>query len=304
MALNWAPVENGEIKETESQNSLKNQSKTSNNGMDKDAFLQLLVAQMQYQDPLEPTSNTEYISQYAQFSQVEQMQNMAASTDLSRASSLVGEYVYIKTQNSKGGSDVVYGKVDYVVYENNKAYLSIDEALYSLDDLDTVVDKTYKDAYDKAWNFATRMNKLPGVMGIDMSNAREIDELAAIYKDMNDYEKSFVAEDYVKALDKYVERLKVVRDAAEKTAANDLTRRVRVLPALEEITAEDVKEIQALANIYEGLSEDGKKLVDSDVVETLNKYVERATELSKEEKPAEGDSGDGDPSEDGSTEEA
>lgn len=304
MALNWAPVENGEIKETESQNSLKNQSKTSNNGMDKDAFLQLLVAQMQYQDPLEPTSNTEYISQYAQFSQVEQMQNMAASTDLSRASSLVGEYVYIKTQNSKGGSDVVYGKVDYVVYENNKAYLSIDESLYSLDDLDTVVDKTYKDAYDKAWNFAVRMNKLPGVMGIDMSNAREIDELAAIYKDMNDYEKSFVAEDYVKALDKYVERLKVVRDAAEKTAANDLTRRVRVLPALEEITAEDVKEIQALANIYEGLSEDGKKLVDSDVVETLNKYVERATELSKEEKPEEGDSGDDDPSEDGSTGEA
>lgn len=304
MALNWAPVENGEIKETESQNSLKNQSKTSNNGMDKDAFLQLLVAQMQYQDPLEPTSNTEYISQYAQFSQVEQMQNMAASTDLSRASSLVGEYVYIKTQNSKGGSDVVYGKVDYVVYENNKAYLSIDESLYSLDDLDTVVDKTYKDAYDKAWNFAVRMNKLPGVMGIDMSNAREIDELAAIYKDMNDYEKSFVAEDYVKALDKYVERLKVVRDAAEKTAANDLTRRVRVLPALEEITAEDVKEIQALANIYEGLSEDGKKLVDSDVVETLNKYVERATELSKEEKPEEGDSGDDNPSEDGSTGEA
>lgn len=304
MALNWAPVENGQIKETESQNSLKNQSKTSNNGMDKDAFLQLLVAQMQYQDPLEPTSNTEYISQYAQFSQVEQMQNMAASTDLSRASSLVGEYVYIKTQNSKGGSDVVYGKVDYVVYENNKAYLSIDEALYSLDDLDTVVDKTYKDAYDKAWNFAVRMNKLPGVMGIDMSNAREIDELAAIYKDMNDYEKSFVAEDYVKALNKYVERLKVVREAAEKTAANDLTRRVRILPALEEITEEHAKEIQTLANIYEGLSEDGKKLVDSDVVETLNQYVERVAALSKGEKPAEGDPGDSDSSEGGSTEEA
>lgn len=303
MAL-WQPVENGQITETASQNSLKNQSKTSNNGMDKDAFLQLLVAQMQYQDPLEPTSNTEYISQYAQFSQVEQMQNMAASTDLSRASSLVGEYVYIKTTNSAGASDYVYGKVDYVVFENNKAYLSIDEALYSLDDLDTVVDKTYKDAYDKALDFSVKLNKLPAVLSIDMTNAADIDKLAEIYNGMNDYEKSFVAEDTVKTLNKYIERLKVVRNAAETIAASDLTRRVRVLPALEDVTAENVEEIQTLAKIYEGLSEDGKNLVDSDVVKELNKYVERAAEVAKEGKPAEENPEDSDSSEGGSTEEA
>ena len=99
MAL-MAPVEDGKIVTTESQNSLKKNNATGmQSGMDKDAFLQLLVAQMQYQDPLEPTSNTEYISQYAQFSQVEQMQNMAASSDLARASSLVGKEVYIRTTN-------------------------------------------------------------------------------------------------------------------------------------------------------------------------------------------------------------
>ena len=43
----------------------------------KDQFMQLLVAQMKYQDPLEPTSNTEYIQQYATFSELEQMQNMS-----------------------------------------------------------------------------------------------------------------------------------------------------------------------------------------------------------------------------------
>lgn len=291
MAL-WQPVENGQIVETASQNSLKNQSKTSNNGMDKDAFLQLLVAQMQYQDPLEPTSNTEYISQYAQFSQVEQMQNMAASTDLSRASSLVGEYVYIKTTNSQGSSDYIYGKVDYVMYENNKAYLSIDESLYSLDDLDTVVDKTYKDAYDKAYDFSIRLNKLPAVNGVDLTNAKEIDALEEIYNGMNDYEKGFVAEDTVKNLNKYVEKLKEVRKAAEQSAANDIMQRVAALPELEDITSENVEEIQELSRIYNDLSEDGKKQVAAEVAEKLTRYVEKAESLGKNvEAPAEGDEG-------------
>ena len=94
-----APVENGKIVETASQTSVSKAAKSSS-GMDKEAFLQLLVAQMKYQDPLEPTSNTEYIAQYAQFSQVEQMQNMSNSMDLQRASSLVGKEVYIKTTTS------------------------------------------------------------------------------------------------------------------------------------------------------------------------------------------------------------
>lgn len=209
-----ATVENGKVVESASQSSLKNTSKTSNNGMDKDAFLQLLVAQMKYQDPLEPTSNTEYIAQYAQFSQVEQLQNMASSTDLARASSLVGKEVYIKTTTSSGETKYVQGKVDYVVYENNKAYLSIEESLYSLDDLDTVVDKDYLDAYNKALDFNVKLNKLPAVAAIDLTDAKEIDELEKTYNEMSDYEKSFVASDTVKTLNKYIERLKAVREAA------------------------------------------------------------------------------------------
>lgn len=277
--------------ETDSQNSLKKEKTSDNNGMDKDAFLQLLVAQMQYRDPLEPTSNTEYISQYAQFSQVEQIQNMAASTDLARASSLVGEQVYIKTTNSKGSTDYIYGKVDYVVYENGKAYLSIDESLYSLDDLDTVVDKEYKDAYDKAYEFTIRLNKLPVLHGVDLTDAKEIDELEKIYNDMNEYEKKFVAEDTVKTLRKYVEKLAEVRKVAEKTAANDITERVGALPNLEDVTAEHVEEIKALSQTYNNLSEEGKELVAKGIVEKLQAYVEKAEAIEKAEEspdPADG----------------
>lgn len=211
-----APVENGKIVETESQNSLKNASKTNGSNMDKDAFLQLLVAQMKYQDPLEPTSNTEFISQYAQFSQVEQMQNMAGSMDLSRASALVGQEVYIKTTTSAGETKYVQGKVDYVVYENGKAYLSIDESLYSLDDLDSVVDKEYQAAYDKAYAFTVRLNKLPVAAGLDMTDAKEVDELQKMYDEMSEYEKTFVTEENEKKLKEYVEKLQELRDKAEE----------------------------------------------------------------------------------------
>jgi flagellar basal-body rod modification protein FlgD len=40
--------------------------------MDKEAFLKLLVAQISHQDPLKPMEGTEFVSQLAQFSQVEQ----------------------------------------------------------------------------------------------------------------------------------------------------------------------------------------------------------------------------------------
>ncbi len=211
-----APVENGKIVETASQTSVKNSKKSSNNGMDKEAFLQLLVAQMKYQDPLEPTSNTEYISQYAQFSQVEQMQNMSSSMDLQRASSLVGKEVYIKTTTSSGDTKLVQGRVDYVSYENNKAYLYINEQKYSIDDLDSVVDAEYLDAYNKAYNFTVKLNKLPNVNGIDSGDGETIDELEKEYNDMSDYEKSFLAKDTVNSLNKYIERMKEIREAEEK----------------------------------------------------------------------------------------
>lgn len=205
-----AGVENGKIVESTSQSSLAKANSTSND-MDKEAFLQLLVAQMKYQDPLEPTSNTEYISQYAQFSQVEQMQNMATSTDLARASSLVGQQVYMKTTSSTGETSYVQGKVDYVVFENGNAYLSIDESLYSLDDLDTIVDAEYMNAYDKAYEFTIKLNKLPNVNAVELADGDAIDELQTIYEEMTDYEKLFVAEDTVNTLNSYINKLKELR---------------------------------------------------------------------------------------------
>lgn len=58
-----------------------------NSALGKDAFLQLLVTQMQYQDPLDPQDNSEYLAQLAQFSALEQMTNVA--TALEKTNTLV-----------------------------------------------------------------------------------------------------------------------------------------------------------------------------------------------------------------------
>jgi len=42
----------------------------------KDDFLKLLVTQMRHQDPLNPMENTEFVAQLAEFSALEQMQNL------------------------------------------------------------------------------------------------------------------------------------------------------------------------------------------------------------------------------------
>lgn len=211
-----APIEDGKLitNGTGSTDKTAETAKSSESSMDKESFLQLLVAQMKYQDPLEPTSNTEYISQYAQFSQVESLQNLSNSMDLQRAGSLVGKDVYVQTTTSSGETKYVQGRVDYVSYEGGKAYVYINEQAYPLDEVQTIVDPDYLTAYDLATELVTGINKLPNVGGIDLSDGEAIDNLEKIYNDMTDYQKTFVAKEKVEALQTYIDKIAELRKIA------------------------------------------------------------------------------------------
>lgn len=74
--------------------------------MGKDDFLKLLVTQLTYQDPLDPVGDQEFIAQLAQFSALEQMQNVSKGIErltelqawiggMSQAAALVGRTVVV-----------------------------------------------------------------------------------------------------------------------------------------------------------------------------------------------------------------
>ncbi len=74
-------------------------------------FLQLLVAQMENQDPMDPQSDTDMAAQMAQFTSLTQSTAMSSSLSMLQANSLIGSTVTVTT-DSKG--DTTSGVVQSV----------------------------------------------------------------------------------------------------------------------------------------------------------------------------------------------
>lgn len=112
--------------------------------VNQETFLKLLVAEMSNQDPLEPTSNTEFISQLATFSSMQYMQDASKYSMANYASSLAGKTV---TATKMEGTKAVIktGVVEKVVAGKNNSYtLTIDGETYSLSQITSVLDSTPK----------------------------------------------------------------------------------------------------------------------------------------------------------------
>ena len=70
------------------------------NDLGQDAFLKLLITQLQNQDPLNPVNNEEFIAQLAQFSSLEKLTQMA--TSLERIETALSQNAQVT--NDTGGS--------------------------------------------------------------------------------------------------------------------------------------------------------------------------------------------------------
>jgi flagellar basal-body rod modification protein FlgD len=87
-------------------------------------YMNLLITQLQNQNPLEPLDNNEMAAQLAQFSQLQQLESMnqsfadvLATTELTYANSLLGKEVSFIPETETGTSDITSGVVEYV-YNN------------------------------------------------------------------------------------------------------------------------------------------------------------------------------------------
>jgi flagellar basal-body rod modification protein FlgD len=115
------------------------QKRKTDGSLGKDDFIKILIAQMKNQDPTQPLQDREFIAQMAQFSSVEQLQNMALEMtklrqSIGMASGLIGKT--ISWEELSEGSTVPImksGVVDSITIKDGNQHARVGETNVSLD---------------------------------------------------------------------------------------------------------------------------------------------------------------------------
>lgn len=214
-----ANVQNGELIYNYTDNS-KTGTTATGSELGYDQFLQLLCAEMTHQDPLEPTSNTEYVAQLATFSQLEATLSMTEIEKNNMANSLVGKQVILKvTSDTTGETSYIDGKVDYIMYQDGEVYLSVNDGLYPLDSLDTVADSQYYEAIAVSKTFEGMIGELPYLENLTTDWKAGLEQIRELYDGMSSYEQQFVSSEALVTLRQYEEKMNELVKAEE--IAND-----------------------------------------------------------------------------------
>jgi flagellar basal-body rod modification protein FlgD len=98
-------------------------------------FLQLLVTQMSSQDPLDPQSDTAFAAQLAQFSALQQSQNMSQDMAALQANSLIGETVTVAPSD---GSAPISGTVGSVQIQSGTPVVVVNGESYNMNQVTSI----------------------------------------------------------------------------------------------------------------------------------------------------------------------
>ena len=98
-------------------------------------FLQLLVAQMQNQDPLSPQSDTQMAAQMAQFTSLTQSSAMSGSLAMLQANSLIGNTVDLQLSPQTTMNGVVQG----VIMQNGTPQVVVNGSAYDLSQVLSII---------------------------------------------------------------------------------------------------------------------------------------------------------------------
>ncbi|MHC4726551.1 MAG: flagellar hook capping FlgD N-terminal domain-containing protein [Planctomycetota bacterium] len=109
-------------------------------------YMNLLITQLQNQNPLEPLDNNQMATQLAQLSQLQQLESMnsnfadvLATTELSYANSLLGKEVTFMPKTETGDADITSGVVEHI-YNNidGEILLGVGNQTLGLEDIISV----------------------------------------------------------------------------------------------------------------------------------------------------------------------
>ncbi len=106
-----------------------------NSTLGKNEFLTILTTQLQYQDPTDPMDNSEFVAQLAQFSSLEQMQNM--NTTLEQLV-LVDQAAAQNSVVSMVGKDALFTSAEHTLTQDGSVRVSADLASDAADVIMTV----------------------------------------------------------------------------------------------------------------------------------------------------------------------
>ncbi|HEO8419010.1 flagellar hook assembly protein FlgD [Niallia sp. FSL W8-0635] len=121
----------------------KSTNSTGSSSLGKDDFLKILITQLQNQDPSNPMDDKEFIAQMAQFSSLEQMQNLNSSMtnliSLQTQSNLIsyGQFMgqevnWSKIETDEAGNSITssgVGKVTSVAFTGDSVEFTLDDGL-------------------------------------------------------------------------------------------------------------------------------------------------------------------------------
>lgn len=163
----------------------------------KEMFLKLLVAEMQYQDPLQPTDNSEYVKELSQFTQVETLNSVNDHVEQLQAHTLVGKYVEIT--DSESGKQVE-GKVDFVSNNNGTMYVSVDGNLYKVTDVKSVSESNYFENTTMAASLEQMIGILPDPERLTLSDSNRVADVASALNALSPEAYAMVSDEAKKRL--------------------------------------------------------------------------------------------------------
>ena len=128
---------------TSMSNAAKPNQRVANKELGKSEFLKLLTTQMTHQDPLSPMDDKAFIAQMAQFSALEQLININKTMEEQKTGrtqsdvmGYLGRTVRVVNTETK---QMVTGKVTEIVMTEKGANLKVKDALYSKEDVVSIV---------------------------------------------------------------------------------------------------------------------------------------------------------------------